>query len=69
VTKRTTATIQRPQNASQEGVIGPYMPAVKRLGRPRETDLRAIVPWLSLDGCVSYWNIISFSKPLLLKLG
>ena len=24
-------------------LIEPYMPAVKRLGRPRETDLRAVV--------------------------
>jgi transposase len=29
-------------------LIEPYMPAVKRLGRPRETDLRAII---ALTGC------------------
>jgi putative transposase len=29
-------------------LIEPYMPAVKRLGRPRETDLRAIIV---LTGC------------------
>ena len=31
-------------------LIEPYMPAVKRLGRPRETDLRAIVDAI----CISH---------------
>jgi transposase len=35
-------------------LIEPYMPAVKRLGRPRETDLRAIVDailYIARTGC------------------
>ena len=45
-------------------VIEPYMPAVKRLGRPRETDLRAIVDailYIARTGC--QWRLLPKDFP------
>jgi transposase len=46
------------------GLIEPYMPAVKRLGRPRETDLRAIVDailYIARTGC--QWRLLPRDFP------
>src|SRR5215831_6508915 len=46
-------------------VIEPYMPAVKRLGRPRETDLRAIVDailYIARTGC--QWRLLPIWRGL-----
>ena len=45
-------------------LIEPYMPAVKRLGRPRETDLRAIVDailYIARTGC--QWRLLPKDFP------
>ena len=45
-------------------VIEPYMPAVKRLGRPRETDLRAVVDailYIARTGC--QWRLLPKDFP------
>jgi transposase len=45
-------------------VIEPYMPAVKRLGRPRETDLRALVDailYIARTGC--QWRLLPKDFP------
>src|SRR5215831_7367358 len=45
-------------------LIEPYMPAVKRLGRPRETDLRAIVDailYIARSGC--QWRLLPKDFP------
>src|SRR5215472_11128531 len=46
-------------------LIEPYMPAVKRLGRPRETDLRAIVDailYIARTGC--QWRLLPKDRRL-----
>ena len=45
-------------------LIEPYMPAVKRLGRPQETDLRAIVDailYIARTGC--QWRLLPKDFP------
>src|SRR5499427_1706339 len=45
-------------------LIEPYMPPVKRLGRPRETDLRAIVDailYIARTGC--QWRLLPKDFP------
>jgi transposase len=45
-------------------VIEPYTPAVKRLGRPRETDLRVIVDailYIARTGC--QWRLVPKDFP------
>ena len=45
-------------------LVEPYMPAVKRLGRPRETDLRAIVDailYIARTGC--QWRLLPKDFP------
>jgi transposase len=45
-------------------LIEPYMPAVKRLGRPRETDLRAVVDailYIARSGC--QWRLLPKDFP------
>jgi transposase len=44
--------------------IEPYMPAIKRLGRPRETDLRVVVDtilYIARRGC--QWRLLPKDFP------
>src|ERR1700746_2878520 len=47
------------------GLIEPYMPAVKRLGRPRETDLRAIVDaiFIHCTNRLGQWRLLPRDFP------